>query len=73
MFLLLQEPNYIYIISYFKFNGIIVQKKHVDEKHTLLAKKFKEEVNSPMKSGLEKNQLRKYLMCLLMKSLSFFY
>ncbi len=45
----------------------------MDVKHTLLAKKLKEEINSPMKSGLEKNQQRKDLMCVLMKSLSFFY
>jgi hypothetical protein len=31
----------------------------VDVKHTLLAKKVKEEVNSPMKSGLEKTNKEK--------------
>jgi hypothetical protein len=39
--------------SYFKCNGIITLKKYVDVEHTLLTKKFEEEVNSHMRNGLE--------------------
>jgi hypothetical protein len=35
-------------------NGIIALKKHVDAKHSLLVKKFEEEMNSLMKSELER-------------------
>lgn len=40
-------------ISYFKCNGIITFKINVDVEHTLLKKKFEEEVNIHMKNGLE--------------------
>jgi hypothetical protein len=46
-------------ISYFKSNGITTFKKHVDVKHTLITKKFKEEVNSIVKNGLEKQLAKK--------------
>jgi hypothetical protein len=46
-------------ISYFKSNGITTFKKHEDAKHTLLTKKFKEEVNSLVKSGFEKQLTKK--------------
>jgi hypothetical protein len=35
------------IITYFKKNGIIVLKKHVDVHHAIIANRFVEEVNSP--------------------------
>jgi len=47
------------IISYFKSNGITTLKKHVDVEHTLLTKKFEEEVNSLVKSSLEKQLAKK--------------
>ncbi len=34
------------LISYYKTNGKLALKKHMDVKHGLLAKKFDEEVNS---------------------------
>jgi hypothetical protein len=46
-------------ISYFKSNGITTFKKHVDVEHTLRTKKFKEEVNNLVKSGLEKQLAKK--------------
>ncbi len=40
-------------------------KKTCGCKTCIACKEIKEKVNSPMKSGLEKNQQRKDLMCLL--------
>jgi hypothetical protein len=34
------------LVSYFKSNGIIVLKKHVDANHNLIARNFEEEVNN---------------------------
>jgi hypothetical protein len=46
-------------ISYFKSNRITTSKKHVDAKHTMLAKKFEEEIAIPIRSGLEKQPTKK--------------
>jgi hypothetical protein len=40
------------VISYYKTNRIIALRKHVDVKHSIIAKMF-EEVNSPMIGSLE--------------------
>jgi hypothetical protein len=40
-------------ISYYKTNGIITLRKHVDAKHFIIAKKFEEEVNNLMKGCLK--------------------
>jgi hypothetical protein len=40
---------------YFKNNGIITLKKHVDANHGLIANKFEEEVDNNMKSPMEYN------------------
>ncbi len=42
------------IITYFKKNGIIALKKHVDANHALLAKIFEEEVNFPLRNILKR-------------------
>lgn len=44
----------------------------MDAEHTLLAKKFEEEVNNHVSVVWRGNQQRKDPICLLMKSLSFF-
>jgi hypothetical protein len=41
-------------VSYFKSNGIIVLKKHVDENHELIVKNFGEKMNRNLKSPLDK-------------------
>jgi hypothetical protein len=47
------------LISYYKTNGISTLKKHVDVEHNLLAKKLNEEVNSLMRSQVEKQLVKK--------------
>jgi outer membrane lipopolysaccharide assembly protein LptE/RlpB len=47
------------VISYLKTNGIVIFKNYVDVEHTLIAKKFEEEVSNPMRSGLEKQLTKK--------------
>jgi hypothetical protein len=42
------------LISYYKMNEIITLKKHVDPKHSLLAKAFDEEMNNLVKNGFER-------------------
>jgi hypothetical protein len=42
------------LISYYKTNGILTLKKHVDVKHNLLAKKLDEEMNSSMQTQIER-------------------
>jgi hypothetical protein len=42
------------VISYYEKNGVTTLTKHVDADHALLAKKFEEEVDSPMTIVLEK-------------------
>jgi len=42
------------LISYYKTNGIITLKKHVDVKHYLLAKKIDKEINNLVNSELER-------------------
>lgn len=42
-------------MSYFKNNGIITLKKHVDANHGLIAKIFEEEVDNNMKIPMEYN------------------
>lgn len=39
--------------SYYKTNGITTLRKHMDAKHSIIAKKFEEEVNSLMKGCLK--------------------
>jgi formate-dependent nitrite reductase cytochrome c552 subunit len=41
-------------ITYFMKNGITTLKKHVDADHIVLAKRFEEEMNSPLRNILEK-------------------
>ncbi len=40
--------------THYKKNGIIALKKHVDANHVMLAKRFEEEVDSPLRDVLEK-------------------
>ncbi len=40
-------------------NGIIALKKHVDANHVMLAKRFEEEMNSPLRDVLEKQPTMK--------------
>ncbi len=47
------------IITYFKKNGIIVLKEHVDANHVVLANRFEEEMNSPLGKILEKQPTKK--------------
>ncbi len=47
------------LISYYKMNGIIILKKHVDAEHSLLAKTFDKEMNSLVKSELERELVKK--------------
>jgi hypothetical protein len=42
------------IITYYQKNGIISLKKHVDANHVMLAKRFEEEMNSPLRDVLER-------------------
>jgi hypothetical protein len=42
------------LISYYKMNGIITLKKHVDPKRFLFARAFDEEMNNLVKSGYER-------------------
>jgi hypothetical protein len=46
------------LVSYFKKNGIITLKKHVDVNHVSIAKQI-EEVNKNMKSPMEINNLQR--------------
>jgi hypothetical protein len=41
--------------THYKKNGIIALKKHVDANHVMLAKRFEEEVNSPLRDVLKKH------------------
>jgi hypothetical protein len=45
--------------SYFKNNGIIVLKKHVDANHGLIAKKIEDEMDSNMKVQWKEHLQRK--------------
>jgi len=47
------------IITYFKKNGIIALKKHVDADHVVLEKRFEEKVNFPLRNILEKQPTKK--------------
>ncbi len=47
------------LISYYKTNGILTLKKHVDAKHNLLAKKLDEEVNNVVRVEIEKQLIKK--------------
>ncbi len=55
---------------YFKNNGIITLKKHVDANCELIAKKFEEKMNGSMKVQWKDNLQRKGLQKLLL-SLTF--
>jgi hypothetical protein len=46
-------------ITYFKKNGITTLKKHLDANHVILAKRFEEEVNFPLRNILEKQPIKK--------------
>jgi hypothetical protein len=59
------------IITYFKKNGIIALKKHVDANHVILAKRFEKEVNFPLRNILEKQPTKRSQMCLTLKYQSF--
>ncbi len=61
------------VISYFKSNKITTSKKHVDAKHPVLAKKFKEEITSPIRSGLEKQLAKKRPNVFANEVFEFFY
>jgi hypothetical protein len=45
--------------THYKKNGIIALKKQVDVNHVMLAKKFEEEVNSPLRDVLQKQPVIK--------------
>jgi hypothetical protein len=45
---------------YYKTNGISALKKHVDVKHGLFAKKLDEEVNSLVKTQVERQSTKKW-------------
>jgi hypothetical protein len=47
------------LVSYFKNNGTIVLKKHVDANHNLIARNFEEEVNNNKKNLLQKQLAKK--------------
>jgi len=47
------------LISYYKTNGILTLKKHVDGKHNLLAKKLDEEVNNLVRTQGERQPTKK--------------
>jgi len=47
------------LVSYYKTNGILTLKMHVDAKHSLLAKKLDEEVNSSIRTQGEKQPTKK--------------
>jgi hypothetical protein len=49
------------LISYFKSNGIIDLKKHVDENHHLIASNFKKEVNNNIENLLRRQLAKKEL------------
>jgi hypothetical protein len=40
------------LVSYFKNNGLITLKKHMDLNHRLIAKTFEEKMNNNMKSPM---------------------
>jgi hypothetical protein len=46
------------LVSYFKSNGIIVLKKHVDANHNLIARNFEKEMNNNIKKLLFKGNLQ---------------
>jgi hypothetical protein len=47
------------LISYYKTNGILALKKHVDAKHDLLEKTLDEEVNSSKRIQVKKQLAKK--------------
>jgi hypothetical protein len=47
------------IITYSKTNGITTLRKHVDVDHVILAKRFEEEVNFPLRKVFEKQFAKK--------------
>ncbi len=47
------------IITYSQKNGIIALKKHVDAYHVVLAKRFDEELNSPLRNVFKKQLAKK--------------
>jgi hypothetical protein len=51
------------VITYSKKNDIIALKKHVDANHVVLAKRFEEEVNFPLRNVFEKKNLQKKAKC----------
>jgi hypothetical protein len=54
------------IISYYKTNGTMALKKHVDVHHVVIAKKI-EEINNHVTRILEKQLAKKDIMCPIMK------
>jgi hypothetical protein len=59
------------IRTYFNKNGITTLKKHVDTNHVVLAKRFEEEMNLPLRNIFEKQPTKKRPMCLTLKYQSF--
>jgi hypothetical protein len=49
------------LITYYKTYGITTLKKHGDANHTIIVKKFEEEVNGPLKRTFEKQLAKKIL------------
>jgi len=47
------------IMSYYKSNGILALRTHMDGKHNLLTKKLDEEVNNSMRSQVERQLIKK--------------
>jgi hypothetical protein len=47
------------IVTYSKINGITTLKKHIDVDIAILAKRFEEEVNSPLRNVLERQLAKK--------------
>jgi hypothetical protein len=47
------------LISYYKTNGILILKKHVDVEHKLLAKKLDEEMNNSMQTQVERQPTKR--------------
>jgi hypothetical protein len=60
------------LVSYYKTNGISTLKKHVDSKHSLLVKKLDEQVNSSMKTQVERQPTKKKQNVSHLKFLIFF-
>jgi hypothetical protein len=61
------------IIKYFKKNGITILKKHVDADYVILAKRFEEEMNFPLRNILGRQPTKKRPNVFNFKMSEFFY